>query len=212
MRLSLLPLAIALAAATALPSQAAGAHQHGVGLVQLVLADSGFEAELTLPAADLVGFEHQPRNDGERAAVALAIALLETPDNLFSPSKAAGCSGTLLAIDSPLLVADSAALTKAKTPKAETAMADDDHHHDHDHDEHDAGHDHADHDHPAGAGHSDLLARYQFSCSDMSALESIELTLFSSLKGLTQVELQWLTADTSGTTTLTPKQPRLTTP
>ena len=204
MRLSLLPLAIALAAAAALPSQAAGSHQHGVGMVQLVLADHGFEAELTLPAADLVGFEHQPRNDGERAALALAIALLEAPDNLFNPSKAAGCSGKLLAIDSPLLVADSAAVTQAKT-----AATDHGHHHDHDHDhsQHDASHDH-----PAGADHSDLLARYQFSCSSMSQLESIELTLFSSLKGLTQVELQWLSADTSGTTTLTPKQPRFTTP
>ncbi len=201
MRLSLLPLAIALAAAAALPSQAAGSHQHGVGMVQLVLADHGFEAELTLPAADLVGFEHQPRNDGERAALALAIALLEAPDNLFSPSKAAGCSGKLLAIDSPLLVADSAAVTQAKTAAAQTPATDDDHHHDHDHDAH-----------PAGADHSDLLARYQFSCSSMSQLESIELTLFSSLKGLTQVELQWLTADNSGTTTLTPKQPRFTTP
>lgn len=201
MRLSLLPLAIALAATAALPSQAAGSHQHGVGMVQLVLADHGFEAELTLPAADLVGFEHQPRNDGERAALALAIALLEAPDNLFSPSKAAGCSGKLLAIDSPLLVADSAAVTQAKTAAAQTPATDHDHHHDHDHDAH-----------PAGTDHSDLLARYQFSCSSMSQLESIELTLFSSLKGLTQVELQWLSADTSGTTTLTPKQPRFTTP
>lgn len=203
MRLSLLPLAIVLTVVVALPSQAAGGHQHGVGMVQLVLADNGFEAELTLPAADLVGFEHQPRNDGERAAVALAIALLEASDNLFSPNQAAGCRGKLLAIDSPLLVADSAALTKAKTPKAEKAVADDDHHHDHDHD---------DHAHAAEAGHSDLLARYQFNCSNMGALESIELTLFSSLKGLTKVELQWLTADNSGTTTLTPKQPRFTTP
>ena len=201
MRLSLLPLAIALAAAAALPSQAAGPHQHGVGMVQLVLADNGFEAELTLPAADLVGFEHQPRNDGERAALALAIALLEAPDNLFSPNQAAGCSGKLLAIDSPLLVADSAAVTQAKTAAAQTPATDHDHHHDHDHDAH-----------PAGADHSDLLARYQFSCSEMSQLASIELTLFASLKGLTQVELQWLTADNSGTTTLTPKQPRFTTP
>ena len=201
MRLSLLPLAIALAAAIALPGQAAGPHQHGVGMAQLVLADSGFEIELTLPAADLVGFEHQPRNDGERAAVALAIALLEAPDNLFSPSKAAGCSGKLLAIDSPLLVADSAAVTQAKTAAAQTPATDDDHHHDHDHDAH-----------PAGADHSDLLAHYQFSCSAMSELESIELRLFSSLKGLTQVELQWLSADASGTTTLTPQQPRFTTP
>lgn len=210
MRLSLLPLAIALAAAAALPSQAAGPHQHGVGMAQLVLADSGFEIELTLPAADLVGFEHQPRNDGERAAVALAIALLEAPDNLFSPNQAAGCSGKLLAIDSPLLVADSAAVSQAQTAAAQTPATDHDHHHDHD--QHDAGHDHDDHAHPADADHSDLLARYQFSCNDMSQLESIELRLFSSLKGLTQVELQWLSADTSGTTTLTPKQPRFTTP
>lgn len=193
MRLSLLPLAIALVAAVALPGQAAGPHQHEVGLAQLVLADSGFDIDLTLPAAALVGFEHQPRNDGERAAVALAIALLETPDTLFSPSKAAGCSGKLLAIDSPLLVAASTAVAKAEAPAAH------------------GSHQHDDHAHPASAAHNDLLARYRFSCNDMSQLAIIELTLFSSL-ALTRVELQWLTADGSGITTLSPQQPRFSTP
>ena len=58
-------------AAMVLPLQAlaAAGHHHGLGLLQLVLAEKGFSAELTLPAADLVGFEHPPTNDGERAAL-----------------------------------------------------------------------------------------------------------------------------------------------
>ncbi len=77
--------------------------QQGEGLLQLVLADRGFAAELTLPAVDLVGFDHSPRNDGERAALSLAIALLETPDAVLTTNQEAGCSGNLLAVESPLL-------------------------------------------------------------------------------------------------------------
>lgn len=191
-----------LLAAMLLPSPllAAGNHQHGSGLLQLVLADHGFAAELTLPAADLVGFEHQPRNDGERAALSLAIALLETPDAVLTASKAAGCSASLLAVESPLLTA---ATTKQPAGAEQ-------------HDDHQAHAQHADdghgHDDATAQAHNDVLARYRYSCSNMQALTAIDLQLFQQLKGLQRVELQWLSANSSGSSQLTPQAPRFSWP
>ena len=188
-------------AALVLPLQAlaAAGHHHGVGLLQLVLAEKGFSAELTLPAADLVGFEHPPANDGERAALALAIALLEAPEAVLAANKEADCRGQLQAIESNLLNA------APRSAHADTAGHGDGH---------EAQAEHAHHDHAADTvqTHNDVLARYSYSCRKMQALTALELNLFSQLQGLQKVELQWLSSDRSGSGQLTPQTPRFSWP
>jgi hypothetical protein len=82
--LALLPLA--LSAQTQL-----GVHEHGHGQLNLALEQQQLVLELTAPAADIVGFEHDAATDAEKAQLAAAQDKLRQADALFSLAPAAGC-------------------------------------------------------------------------------------------------------------------------
>jgi hypothetical protein len=96
-----------------------GAHVHGVGQLNAVLDGTTLEIELDSPAANLVGFEHAPRNDEEHARYDKTFAQLRQGEVLFILPVAAGCR-----LDSVNLTEEGVA-----DPKAE-------HHHDGDEAEH----------------------------------------------------------------------------
>jgi hypothetical protein len=88
-----LPLrAAALLAALAAPlALAHRAHVHGVADLDVAVDGGRLSVALTAPAADVVGFEHAPRNDEQRKAVAVAEQLLESHAELFAMPPAARC-------------------------------------------------------------------------------------------------------------------------
>lgn len=57
-----------------------GAHVHGQGELNLVLEGVSLQVELTVPAADITGFEHEPRTAQQRTALADALAGLQAQD------------------------------------------------------------------------------------------------------------------------------------
>ncbi|MEF1185966.1 zinc uptake protein ZrgA [Vibrio sinaloensis] len=67
------------------------AHVHGE--VELNIAQDGKELlmEITAPGADVVGFEHAPKNDEQKKILADAVATLNQADSVFTLSSAAGC-------------------------------------------------------------------------------------------------------------------------
>lgn len=71
--------------------QAHGAHEHGVAQMDVVQDGTELQIELNTPAANLVGFEHQPRNERERDILKAAISALEQGGGLFAPSASASC-------------------------------------------------------------------------------------------------------------------------
>jgi hypothetical protein len=89
---ALLLLASAL---TAMPTTAEhrehGTHVHGSGQLNVVLDGTTLEIELDSPAANLVGFEHAPRNADERGQLEQAMARLHDTAALFTLPAAAGC-------------------------------------------------------------------------------------------------------------------------
>jgi hypothetical protein len=111
-----------IAAALALVLQsnavlAAKPHVHGVGALQLVVEDHHLHIEISLPAMDVVGFEHAPRTVAQRDAVTQAAALLKDVRKMLELPTAAECTVASSAIESALLE------DQQKQ------------HHDHDHDE-----------------------------------------------------------------------------
>ena len=68
------------------------AHTHGVADLDIALDGGRLTLVLTAPADDVVGFEHAPRTDAQRAAVAAAERLLADHAALFSLPAAAGCA------------------------------------------------------------------------------------------------------------------------
>lgn len=85
-----------LGAAT--PALAGDAHVHGEAHLAVAVDGPTLTLMLESPADSLLGFEHAPRNDQERAAVTRLKETLSRPAELFVPTPAAGCapSGTKL--------------------------------------------------------------------------------------------------------------------
>ncbi|MEE4815570.1 DUF2796 domain-containing protein [Pseudomonas alliivorans] len=103
----LLPLAVAHAAEEHDHDHSAehgslGAHEHGVGRLDVVLEGKTLEFEFDSPAMNIVGFEHEATSAEDKAKVAKARELLLKPNALFSIADAANCSATSVKLESPL--------------------------------------------------------------------------------------------------------------
>ncbi|WNW12057.1 DUF2796 domain-containing protein [Pseudomonas sp. DTU_2021_1001937_2_SI_NGA_ILE_001] len=126
-----------------------GAHEHGVGRLNAVLEGKTLELEFDSPAMNIVGFEHAPGSDDDKAKLAKARELLLKPNALFSISEAAQCSARSVKLESPLF-----------------GDKDDD---DHDEDEH-AKPDEHHHE------HSEIHAKYIFTCDAPAILKKLDLS------------------------------------
>ena len=98
-------IAAALAFALTPAALVAAPHLHGVGTLQLVMEGSQLNVELRLPAMDVVGFEHAPREAKHREAVKKAIALLKDSRQVLEPPAAAECVVATAEVESELLEA-----------------------------------------------------------------------------------------------------------
>ena len=61
-----------------------GPHVHGHGTLNIAIEDKRVSMELEVPGMDIVGFEHAPSTDDQKAAVDKAKARLEKPLGVFS--------------------------------------------------------------------------------------------------------------------------------
>jgi hypothetical protein len=71
--------------------QAAGAHVHGAGKLDVTIDKGTITLQLELPLDAAVGFEHAPKNDKEAAALVAAEKALDN-SALFVPTPAANCT------------------------------------------------------------------------------------------------------------------------
>lgn len=78
------------------------AHEHGAAKLDVVLDGNTLELALDSPAMNLVGFEHAPGSDADKAKVAATRQQLEQPLQLFALAQAAGCKEDAQELDSPL--------------------------------------------------------------------------------------------------------------
>ena len=119
--IALLPLAVAHADDDHDHEHASlGAHEHGVGSLDVALDGQTLELDLDGPAMNLVGFEHIATTDADKAKVAAAQAQLSNPLVLFSLPKAADCSVEAQDLQSPLFEA---------APEEAAGVAKGEHHH-----------------------------------------------------------------------------------
>ncbi len=160
------------------------AHVHGVAHMNVALESNNLYIELSSPAANIVGFEHHPRTEEQKAAVKTAVEKLEAWENLFA------------------LPADTGGrLVKANV---QTDIENDSDHepdqpHEHDHTEsgkeaeaekHQHGENHEADDHER---HSEFKAEYHFVCKTPQKLTSIKVMLFRVFPGIEHIEVQLLT-------------------
>ncbi len=121
------------------------AHVHGVVEFNMAQEDNVLMVEISAPGADVVGFEHDPKTDEQKATLQQAELLLTKPTNIFMLAKAASCKVVSAHVSNTL--------ENSKPCTCHEKNKDHDHgehkheeHHDHDHDEH-KHEEHHDHDH-----------------------------------------------------------------
>lgn len=182
--------ALAVFGAAALTAEQAshrehGAHVHGVG--KLDLAQEGPELHLRLdsPAANIIGFEHVPKDEAQRAALEQAVAALKDGAALFAPTPAARCTLAGVSVASALLGSDAG---------AEGRQAGDYHEHDHEHE-------HAD----DAQAHADIAAEYRFLCEHPQELKELRVMVFERFPATERLDVQMVTERGAAGAALTPQ-------
>ncbi|MGB7989107.1 MAG: DUF2796 domain-containing protein [Candidatus Methylophosphatis roskildensis] len=137
------------------------AHEHGVAHMELALDGGKLSIRLESPLDNLVGFEHAPRNEKQRGALARMTEDLKRAERLFDLPGAAACK----------LVRTQSAHPHAQPPAAGTP------HHDPDTHRHDEA-------------HAELQASWEFDCSKPEALTRIGVRLFDLFRGIRRIKAQ----------------------
>ncbi|HEX8593694.1 MAG TPA: DUF2796 domain-containing protein [Pseudomonas sp.] len=179
---ALLPLAIAHAADEH-DHGSLGAHEHGVGRLDVALEGKTLEFELDSPAMNIVGFEHEATSTEDKAKVLAAREILLKPNALFSMPEAAQCSVTSLKLESPLF---------GDKPDAE----------DHDHDDHAKVEGHE--------AHSEIHGRYTFACNAPAVLKTLDLSqIFKSFPATQKLQVQLISPKGQSGAEVRPSNPKL---
>ncbi len=185
------------------------AHVHGH--VEFNIAQDGQDllVEITAPGADVVGFEHAPKTDAEKSAIADATAKLNNVNSILTIPAAANCKLVEAHIENTL---EKGEHHDEHDHHGEHKDHDDhkghDHHDDHKgHDEHEhhdehKDHDH-DHDHDHHDGHGEFSVQYQFSCEDVAKVSQIDTQWFTHFPATEKVSVNLLTDSAQSATELT---------
>jgi len=163
---AILPLALSVSADEG-EHREHGAHEHGRGLLNVVVEGNALVIEFEMPGVNVVGFEHEPGTDEEKHAVEEAVETFAKADALFVPSVDAQCHAE----------------------KAEVELAGLEHE-EGEHSEHESKAEHAEHKEEA---HSELHAQYVFHCDAPDALENLEVRLFDHLRDVEEIDVQLVT-------------------
>lgn len=158
------------------------AHVHGQAQMEIAVEGVGFSVQLETPLHDLVGFEHAPRTDKERAAIKAAVARLRQPAQLIQATVAAGCQPDKVTLSSPVISA--ALLGEPATPSADNKAPDND-------------------------GHAELEAEFSFRCTQPGALRGITVEVFKHFPGVQRIQVQIAGPKGQSARTLTPASRQL---
>jgi hypothetical protein len=160
------------------------AHEHGIANLNVVQDGNELIIEFISPAANIVGFEHEPATEQDREAINKARAMLMDGISLFRfPAEAEGV---------------------LEHAEVETDLEHNDHEvseagHGHENGEH-----HSDkHDHD-GDGHGDFRAEYHFHVGNPKALTSMEVRLMQLFPAIERIKVQVASQSTQTAVELTP--------
>lgn len=155
-----------------------GAHEHGAAVLTVALEGQELVVELISPLDNLVGFEHAPANDAQRAALAAAGRRLLDVEAMLALPAAAACRVEDVDIESPW------PLTAAAPAPAH------------------GGHDHP---RPTRGDHADVVAVWRFACARPQALDRLEVRAFAQFPRLREIRAEHAGARGQGAAVLTPK-------
>jgi len=178
------------------------AHEHGVAQLNIVKEGSSFIIALETPAANILGFEHQPETEQQKQAVAMAQELLNAPGKLFRLPQDASCRLMDTDLEAEVLAGGE------QTGHADLHQDDHaQHHDDHRNDKHQHEMEHEEHGHDKHAdkhSHSDIDVQYTFNCDDPAKLTNVEVLLFKTFSGFEEINTQIISDKGQQAVELTP--------
>ena len=145
-----------------------GAHEHGVGHLNIAFEGNRIMMELETPGADIVGFEYIAKSDEDRMAIENAIEALSQPLNLFRLPGAADCS-----------------VVYARASLVEDMQEE----HEEEHEEEEEHGENGEHEEQESA-HTEFHAEYELNCTNPSGLTRIDFTYFSKFPNARELEVQ----------------------
>jgi len=183
----------------ALNLSASEVHVHDEGQVFISQEGSEWQVQFNIPALNAFGFEYEPSNAKEKAAIANFAEIIEN-------------SESAVVLDGRCTVSNlEHNFATEHEHHAENAHHDE-HKHDDEHEHHDAHnhndkHDHHDqhkhddgHNHEEHGTHSNAEFTYHFKCA--SDVRTIDVRLFSTAKNLKVLEAMWITESGQGAKSL----------
>ena len=178
-----------------------GAHVHGIANLNVAVEGTQLYMEFLSPAANIVGFEHHPRTEEQKAAVQKAMDAFKNWETLFVLPPRAECILSEVEVD-----------TDIGGDAAHTSGAGDEHKHAADAGAHDEEVHHGDSETEhaeEGALHSEFKAVYHFLCGKPDNLTHADVMLPSVFPGIEHIETQLLTQTQKTALELTKKSNRI---
>lgn len=158
-------------------------HEHGAARLTLAIDQNRIEIELESPAMNLVGFEHAPHTNAQRAQIHAASAVLAQADHLVQFVDA-DCRQTH---------------SQVTAPHTDT----------HAHEKH-AHQAHVDTDADTSEAHSDFHVQHTLTCTRTDAIRTATVTLYLHFSGVDNVQVEWLSGRHQGAQQTTRAQPGIT--
>uniref|UniRef100_UPI0035637724 ZrgA family zinc uptake protein n=1 Tax=Neptunomonas sp. TaxID=1971898 RepID=UPI0035637724 len=161
------------------------AHEHGVVTIDAVVEEKLLDVMLITPAVNVVGFEHTPETEAQKAEVLQAINSLKQGYQIIQLPRAALCLLKEADVTQSLLESQ-------HEHEEEHAHA---HEEEHEHEEKHA------HEHEEEDGHADIRVHYQFVCAKPEQLTQITVGLFDQFPVVESVRYQMVSqaGQTGGT-------------
>ena len=180
------------------------AHEHGAAKITLVSEGKELLIELDSPAANILGFEHAPENDQQKALIVQVGKTLSNINNIVTLPTASKCVLEHVEIKGELFAPSQGAEKNNDADHEEDAEHDnhkeeadhDEHKEDADHDNHKEEADHKDHDdHKEQGSHSDVSVHYELHCAFPEKITTLEFTIFDHFENMHKIDLQAVTAE-----------------
>ena len=204
-----------------------GAHLHGHAELLIAIEGEYVDIQLTSPAANILGFEHAPRNAEQRKRIQQAQSVLEHADTLFQFRKTK-CQSIMANVQFPFSADTSNATEHNEHDNSQhdgdhhenhhdghgedkhSGHHDDGHHDDHHAEKHsDQHHEDGHHDHGKSEhsehhddgeheeAHTEVMADYRFQCT-AGAPNSIQTSLLEMFPAIETLETVWVTETKQG--------------
>jgi len=152
------------------------AHVHGKASLNLVLDGQSLFIEFESPAYNLVGFEHEPKDQIQQKEVQDTLSLLSRPRKVFGFSAQAGCLVESVSVTTTMAGVGKNTVGYEEEHHEEEHHEEEHHEEEHHEEEHheEEHHDHSDGDSTNKESHSEFKANYLMICSEPEKLRTID--------------------------------------